>query len=112
MSVPKLPPSTSGPRGVRQRWGDALPGREGKEKRGWDSTGTPREEQPHGAVLELIPAIRLEQQLVEHAQLWALILLEVPAPWMPPGLGQRGSGGTSPIPVHSDAKHLGMRPLD
>lgn len=67
---------------------------------------------PHGAVLELIPAIRLEQQLVEHAQLWGLILLEVPAPWMPPGLGQRGSGDTSPIPVHNDAKHLGMRPLD
>lgn len=41
-SVPKLPPSTSRPRGVRQHWGDALPSREGKERWGWDSTGSPR----------------------------------------------------------------------
>lgn len=62
-SVPELPPSTCRPRGVRQHWGDALPSREGKEKWGWGSTGTPRSRS------------RLEQQFQELTQLMELTQL-------------------------------------
>lgn len=100
MSVPKLPPSTSQ---ASQHWGEALPSGEGKEKQGWDSTGSPGKEQspgadpgdPDGAAARgALPGVGMDPPAV-------------PAPWVPPGLG-----GTSPLPVHNDAKHLGMRPLD
>lgn len=90
--VPRLSLNSLPAHGVRQHWGDAFPSRKGERKRGWDSTGTVLD--PAGAAAHGAPtALGFDPPAV-------------PAPWMPPGLGQRGSGHL-PTPCAQRCKTLG-----